>query len=321
MGKYIIRRLLQQIPILLGVSILLFSLFQLAPGSPLASLFADPNMTVEQMEQLEKAYGLDRSAPEQYFDYITNMVKGNFGSSIQLKQPVSKLINERMWATFYIAFVSLIVSLIIAVPIGVVSATKQYSIFDYAGTIFALAGISIPAFFFALLLIKKFAIDIRWFPISGLVTPGRPLSFTTNFPDIFKHSILPLTVLSLTGAGSFMRYTRSSMLEVIRQDYIRTARAKGLKEKVVIYKHALRNALIPVITLLGFSLPTLFSGALITEIVFVLPGMGKLQHQAVLQRDYPLMMGINMFLAIFTLFGNLIADISYAFVDPRIRLD
>lgn len=321
MGKYIVRRLLQQIPILIGVSILLFSIFQLAPGSPLASFYSDPNMTVEQLEKLEEAYGLNKSGPEQYIDYVTNMLKGNFGTSFQLKQPVAKLINERMWATFYIAFVSLIISLIIAVPIGVISATKQYSIFDYGGTIFALMGISIPAFFFALLLIKWFAIDIRWFPISGLVTPGRPLSFTQNFPDIFKHSILPLTVLGLTGAGSFMRYTRSSMLEVIRQDYIRTARAKGLKEKVVIYKHALRNALIPVITLLGFSLPTLFSGALITEIIFVLPGLGKLQHQAVLQRDYPLMMGINMFLAIFTLLGNLIADISYAFVDPRIRLD
>lgn len=321
MGKYIVRRLLQQIPILIGVSILLFSVFQLAPGSPLSSFYSDPNMTVEQLEALEKAYGLDKSVPEQYIDYIGNMVKGNFGTSYQLKQPVSELIGERVWATFYIAFVSLILSLIIAVPIGVISATKQYSIFDYVGTIFALMGISIPVFFFALLLIKWFGIDIRWFPISGLVTPGRPLSFTTNFPDIFKHSILPLTVLGLTGAGRFMRYTRSSMLEVIRQDYIRTARSKGLKEKVVIYKHALRNALIPVITLLGFSLPVLFSGAVITEIIFVLPGLGKLQYQAVLQRDYPLMMGINMFLAIFTLLGNLLADISYAFVDPRIRLD
>lgn len=321
MGKFIIRRLFQQIPILIGVSILLFSIFQLAPGSPLASFYFDPNMTVEQMEKLEEAYGLNKPAYEQYIDYISNMAKGNFGSSIQLKQPVAKLISERMWATFYIAIVSLIISLIIAVPIGVISATKQYSVFDYGGTIFALMGISIPSFFFALLLIKKFGIDWRMFPISGLVTPGRPVSFTKNFPDILRHSVLPLAVLSLTGAGGFMRYTRSSMLEVIRQDYIRTARAKGLKEKVVIYKHALRNALIPVITLLGFTLPSLFSGALITEIIFVLPGMGKLQHQAVLQRDYPLMMGLNMFLAIFTLFGNLIADISYAFVDPRIRLD
>lgn len=321
MGKYIARRILQQIPILLGVSILLFSIFKLAPGNPLASFYSDPNMTVEQIAALEKAYGLDKSAPEQYFDYLGNMLKGNFGHSIQLKQPVSKLIGERMWPTFYIAFVSLIFSIIIAVPIGVISATKQYSIFDYAGTIFALMGISIPVFFFALLLIKWFAIDLRWFPISGLKTAGANYPFPKNILDMLKHSVLPLAMLSLTGAGSLMRYTRSSMLEVIRQDYIRTARAKGLKEKVVIYKHALRNALIPVVTLLGMSLPGLFSGALMTEILFVLPGMGKLQHQAVLQRDYPLMMGLNMFLAIFTLVGNLLADISYASIDPRIRLD
>lgn len=321
MAKYIVRRILQQIPILIGVSILLFSIFHFAPGNPLGSLYLDPNMTVEQIENLQKAYGLDKSAPEQYIDYIKNLLKGNFGHSIQLKQPVSKLIGERMWSTFYIAFVSLLISILIAVPIGVISATKQYSFFDSAGTIFALMGISIPSFFFALLLIKWFAIDIRWFPISGLKTPASNYPFPLNVIDILKHSVLPLTVLSLTGAGSLMRYTRSSMLEVIRQDYIRTARAKGLKEKVVIYKHALRNALIPVITLLGLSLPGLFSGAVIAEIIFVLPGMGKLQHQAVLQRDYPLMMGLNLFLAIFTLIGNLLADISYASVDPRIRLE
>nr|WP_026476346.1 ABC transporter permease [Alkaliphilus transvaalensis] len=321
MGKYIIRRLIQQIPILIGVSILLFTIFHFAPGNPLASLFSDPNMTPEQIQQLQEAYGFDRPAYEQYFDWLTNMLRGNFGRSIQLRQPVSVLIQERMWTTFQLAFGSLFLSLLIAIPIGVISATKQYSIFDYAGTIFALMGISIPSFFFALLMIRFFGIHLKWLPISGAQSPGIIYAFPYNIIDRARHMILPLAVLGLTGAGSLMRYTRSSMLEVIRQDYIRTARAKGLKEKVVIYKHALRNALIPVITLLGFSLPTLFSGAVIIEIMFVWPGMGRMQFNSVIQRDYPLLLGINMFLALLTLTGNLLADISYAFVDPRIRYD
>lgn len=321
MVKYIIRRLLQQVPIIIGVSILVFSIIQLAPGDPLASYTQNPNMTVAQLESLKEAYGLNAGPVQQYFTYVKNALKGNFGYSIQLKQPVSKLIAERLAPTFYIAFVSLLISIIIAIPIGVISATKQYSFFDYAGTIFALAGISIPVFFFAILLKKYLAIDYRIFPLSGLTTPGKNYVGINKLMDMFNHTFIPLIVLGLTGAGGLMRYTRSSMLEVIRQDYVRTARAKGLKERTVIYKHALRNALIPVITLLGFTLPGLFSGAIITEIMFALPGMGRLQYNAVIQRDYPIMMGTNLFLAIFTLLGNLLADISYAAVDPRIRLD
>jgi peptide/nickel transport system permease protein len=321
MGRYILRRLLQQIPIIIGVSILVFAIIQIAPGNPLASYTQDPNMTKEAMEALKEAYGLNKHPVIQYFEYMKNAIQGNFGFSIQLKQPVSKLIAERLWPTFYVAFASLLLSVLIAVPIGVISATKQYSVFDYAGTIFALAGISIPSFFFALLLKKWLAIDLRIFPLSGLMTPGKNYVGINKLMDLFNHTFIPLIVLGLSGAGGLMRYTRSSMLEVIRQDYIRTARAKGLREMVVVYKHALRNALIPVITLLGFTLPTLFSGAVITETMFALPGLGRLQHQAVIQRDYPIMMGTNLFLALFTLLGNLLADISYAAVDPRIRLD
>jgi peptide/nickel transport system permease protein len=321
MGRYILRRLLQQIPIIIGVSILVFAIIQIAPGNPLASYTQDPNMTKEAMEALKEAYGLNKHPVIQYLEYMKNAVQGNFGYSIQLKQPVAKLIAERLWPTFYVAFASLLLSVLIAVPIGVISATKQYSLFDYAGTIFALAGISIPSFFFALLLKKWLAIDLRMFPLSGLMTPGKNYVGINKLMDLFNHTFIPLIVLGLSGAGGLMRYTRSSMLEVIRQDYIRTARAKGLREMVVVYKHALRNALIPVITLLGFTLPTLFSGAVITETMFALPGLGRLQHQAVIQRDYPIMMGTNLFLALFTLLGNLLADISYAAVDPRIRLD
>lgn len=321
MARYILRRLLQQIPIMIGVSILVFSIIQFAPGDPLASYTQNPNMTVAQLESLRKAYGLNASPVQQYFTYMTNALQGNFGFSIQLKQPVASLIAERLGTTFFIAFGSLLISILIAIPIGVISATKQYSVFDYAGTIFALAGISIPVFFFALLLKKWLAIDLRLLPLSGLTTPGKTYVGINKVFDYLNHTFIPLIVLGLSGAGGLMRYTRSSMLEVIRQDYVRTARAKGLKENVVIYKHALRNALIPVVTLLGFTLPGLFSGAIITEIMFALPGMGRLQYNAVLQRDYPIMMGTNLFLAIFTLMGNLLADISYAAIDPRIRMD
>jgi len=271
MGRYILRRLLQQIPIIIGVSILVFAIIQIAPGNPLASYTQDPNMTKESLEAIKEAYGLNKHPVIQYFEYMKNALQGNFGFSFQLKQPVAKLIAERLWPTFYVAFASLLLSVLIAVPIGVISATKQYSIFDYAGTIFALAGISIPSFFFALLLKKWLAIDLRIFPLSGLMTPGKNYVGINKLMDVFNHTFIPLIVLGLSGAGGLMRYTRSSMLEVIRQDYIRTARAKGLREMVVIYRHALRNALIPVITLLGFTLPTLFSGAVITETMFALP--------------------------------------------------
>ncbi len=321
MLKYIIRRLLQQIPILIGISILVFAIIQIAPGDPLADMYQNPNMTAEQIEYLKEAYGLNRSSTQQYLDYMKNLAKGDMGNSYQYKVPVTQLIKERIKPTFALAFISMLISLLIAIPVGVISATKQYSIFDYIGTIFALTGISIPAFFFGLLLKKWFAVDNRWFPLNGLTKPATKATGFDLFLEYAHHMFLPVMMLGLMGAGGFMRYMRSSMLEVIRQDYIRTARSKGLKEKTVVYRHALRNAMIPVVTLLGFQIPGLISGATMTEIIFQLPGMGRLQYQAVLKRDWPIMMGTNLFLALFTLLGNLIADISYAAVDPRIRLD
>lgn len=322
MKKYIIRRILQSIPVLIGISIIVFSLIKLAPGDPILSMVSGiQDITQGDIDALRAAHGFDQPIYVQYFKYMKGVVRGDLGWSMKFGLPVTHLIKERMWSTFYLAFLSMLLALVIAIPIGVVSATKQYSKFDYFFTVFALVGISIPSFFFAMTLMKIFAVDLKWLPVSGMQTPGANFAFPMNLIDILRHSILPSVVLGLGSIGGFMRYTRGSMLEVIRQDYIRTARAKGLKEKVVIYKHALRNGLIPIITLLGLQLPALFSGALIVEQIYSWPGMGRMSFSATTNRDYPLMMGLNLFLATLTLVGNLCADIAYAVVDPRIRFD
>ncbi len=322
MGKFILRRMLLQFPILLfGVSILLFAIFQMAPGNPLAQFYAQPGMTVEQIERIAESIGVDRHPVEQYFDWLGSVIQGDLGVSFELRVPVTDAIGHRLFPTFLLAFSSLILSLIVAIPAGIISATRQYSNIDYSLTTFAFIGISIPNFFFGLLLMFIVGLRLGWLPISGMTTAGVEYTPFWQAIDILRHMILPMIVLGLSSTAQFMRYTRSSMLEVIRQDYIRTARAKGLKERVVIYKHALRNAMIPIITLMGFQLPVLFSGAVITEQVFGWPGMGTLMLSAVYSRDYPLLMGINMFLAFLIILGNLLADIAYSYVDPRIRYD
>lgn len=320
MRQYIVRRILQMIPVLFGISVVVFLIFAMAPGDALSGS-VDVHMSAERKAELRHQLHLDEPKIVQYGYWAKNVfLHGNFGESFYFKQPVSSVMNTYIWNSFYLSVGAFILSILIAVPIGVVSATKQYSGFDSFFTVFALIGISMPSFFFGLLLIKWFAVDIQIFPVSGMRSPGLNLTGFANIKDILYHMVLPLTVLALGSLAGLMRYTRSSMLEVIRQDYVRTARAKGLKEKVVIYKHALRNALIPVITLLGFMLPGLFSGAIMTETIFNWPGIGPIELLAVNNRDYYLLMGITMLLALLTLLGNLIADIVYAVVDPRIRL-
>ncbi|MCX7694269.1 MULTISPECIES: ABC transporter permease [Caloramator] len=319
MRQYITRRLLQMIPVLIGVSIIIFLIFQAAPGDALTGMM-DPKMSYETKQKLRKQLHLDEPGIIQYKYWVQNVLKGDFGESFYFKQPVGKVMNTYIWNSFYLSLASFILSVLIAIPIGVISATRQYSFMDYFFTVFALIGISMPSFFFGLLLIKWFAVDIKLFPVSGMMTAGSTAVGFAKFKDVMYHMTLPLIVLTLGSVAGLMRYTRSSMLEVIRQDYVRTARAKGLREKVVIYKHALRNALIPVVTIFGMWLPGLFSGAMITEAIFNWPGIGPIELLAVNNRDYPLLMGINMLLAFLTLLGNLIADVTYALVDPRIRL-
>lgn len=320
MTQFIVRRFLQIIPTIIGISIVIFFIFALAPGD-IFSTNIDPNMSAERREELRSLYHLDKPKITQYYHWLKGVVtEGSFGESFYYKRPVADVMKDFIPNSFILGAASLILGILIAVPIGIVSATKQYSLFDKIFTVFALIGISMPSFYFGLLLIKFLGVDLNIFPVSGMTQAGSTYTGIEYIFDVLKHMILPLIVLTLASVGGWMRYTRSSMLEVIRQDYIRTARAKGLKEKFVIYKHALRNALIPVITLLGISIPGLFSGATLTETVFNWPGIGPVQLTAVNNRDYYLLMGLNLTLATLTLFGNLLADIIYAIVDPRIRL-
>ena len=321
MRQYIVRRILQMIPVLFGVSVIIYVLFAMAPGNVVENMVAqNPRMSPAKIVQLKHLYHLDQPKIVQYGYWLIDAVRGNFGTSYKFLKPVTSVIHGYIWNSFLLSMVSFVVSVLIAIPIGVVSATKQYSVFDSIFTIIALAGISIPSFFLSMLLIKFFALDIKLFPVGGMYTTGMTKVGFAKIADVMYHMFLPFFVLTFSSLASLMRYTRTSMLEVIRQDYVRTARAKGLSEKVVIYKHALRNGLIPVITLLGMSLPGLFSGAMITEKIFNWPGIGPITLYAVNNRDYPLLMGINMLLAFLTLVGNLLADVTYALVDPRIRL-
>lgn len=321
MKNYIIRRIIQMIPVFIGILFILFFILEQAPGTPVSNMMI-PKMTPEQKAELAQKLGLDVPWYERFVNWIGEALRGNLGYSINHKKPVVDVMKDYVGPTLLLSLVSLAISVIIGIPAGVISATKQYSITDNVLTVVSFIGISIPSFFFGLLLLKNFAVDIQIFPLFGLKDP---LLMSTNpvdkALDVAWHLVLPSIVLGLGSTASFMRYTRSSMLEVIKQDYIRTARAKGLKEKTVIYRHAFRNAVIPIITLLGFWIPSLLSGAVVTESIFALPGLGKISVEATMTRNYPLILGINAMLAVLTLMGTLVADILYAIADPRIRYD
>jgi len=308
------------IPILIGISIITFALAKAMPGDPFSSLI-NPKMTAADFERMRRVVGLDDPPVVQYLKWLRQLLAGNLGNSFSHNAPVIELIGERIGITFTLGMISLIVGFGLGVPIGVLVATRQYSIWDNVGTVFAFAGISTPSFFMGLLSIRYLAFGLKWFPSQGIVTIGANLPFPYNHLDVLSHLLLPGMVLGFYSVARSMRFVRSSMLEVVRQDYIRTARSKGLGERVVIYKHALRNALIPVVTLLGLSVPFLLSGAIITEQVFRIPGMGTLSYNAVLSRDYPIVMGTTLLFALMTLVGNLLADLAYCLVDPRIRYD
>ena len=255
-----------------------------------------------------------------YFSWLGNMLKGDFGESFLYQLPVNRVIAEHMWISFIISLVALVFQFAIAIPLGIVSATRQYSITDYSVTVITMIGISLPSFFFAALLIKVFSSWLGWFPASGLVSAGGSSEGIAYALDMLHHLVLPMLVLVVLSIGGLMRYTRTNMLEVLNSDYIRTARSKGLSEKKVIYVHAFRNTMIPLMTLLAGILPSLFGGAMITEEVFAIEGIGRLAYKALQQGDVPFIMGYNMFLAVLTVIGTLLSDLMYAVVDPRVKL-
>lgn len=318
MGSYVIKRTLQALPILLGITLLTFFIMQLAPGNPMQTMI-NPKISMEEMERAQETLGFDQPLIVQYFQWLQEILKGNLGYTIKTGQPVIQLILERLPATIMLTGSAFIMAFVIGVPLGVFSATHRYKLPDYILTIFAFIGISIPSFFFGLGLIFIFALKLGWFPTSGMSTIGSGLTGFALFIDHLKHIIMPAVVLALPTVAVVMRFTRSSLLEVLNQDYIRTADSKGLSRSVVVIKHALRNALIPVITIFGLSIPFLFGGAYITEHIFNWPGMGSMGIQAIVGREYPVIMALNLFTSTLVLFGNLIADILYAWADPRIR--
>ncbi|MDF2609552.1 MAG: peptide transporter permease [Lachnospiraceae bacterium] len=315
MTKYIIKRLLIAIPVLIGITIFDFLLMNLAPGSPL-DLMRNPMVSDMALELKAESLGLNQPIYLQYLQWMQELLHGNLGFSMITYQPVSSLIATHIGPTILLMGVSLLLGLFIAVPLGVLSATKQYSKVDYTAVTASFLSISIPSFFLALFLIYIFTVRLNWLPSSGMITMGGE----GGFLDVIQHMILPVTVLTVAVAGRNIRYVRSSMLEILEQDYLRTAKAKGVKKFYIISKHAMRNALIPIITVIGMEIPVVFGGAVIIEQIFSWPGMGLLTMSSILSRDYPTIMGLNLVAAIIVLTANLVTDIAYSVVNPEIKL-
>ena len=320
---YLLKRIVSMVPLLLGITIISFTVIHLAPGAP-TGLQTDmnPKVTAEARARLEAIYGLDKPLHVQYLLWLKRLVVLDLGNSFSTDgRPVFDKIIERIPITILINALSMVLIILTAIPIGVISASYQNSFFDKFTTVFVFVGFAVPTFWLALLLMILFGVNLGWLPVSGI----KSLNYEYLTPlgmmmDRINHLLLPVFLSAFGGLAGLSRYTRSNMLEVIRQDYITTARAKGLKERAVIFKHALRNALLPVITILGLSIPGLIGGSVIFETIFAIPGMGQLFFMSVMARDYPVVMGILVIGAVLTLLGNLIADLSYALVDPRIKV-
>jgi peptide/nickel transport system permease protein len=314
-GRYIARRLIQAIPLLLGISLISFAILKAVPGGPTAAYEGNPNFTDEDLRRLEAAFGLDQPVHIQYANWLTHFVQGDWGYSYSSGQPVLTLIFERLPNTLYLTIVAYLVVLLIAVPVGVLTATRQYSWFDHIVTGSTFAFLSTPTFWLGLLLLIFFGLQLRWLPLGGIQTAGADF----NIGDRLRHLILPVATLALVQVGSYTRFLRASMLETIHQDFMRTARAKGLAERVVVMRHALKNASIPLVTVAALDLPDLFAGALVTEQIFGWPGMGRLFWDSATRSDYPVLMGILAITSTLIVLANLLADVLYGYLDPRIR--
>lgn len=318
MANYILRRILISIPIILGITIIVFLLASMMPGDAvLAMISSDTPVTEDLIKMRRGELGLDLPLPVQYTTWLGNLLQGNMGYSFVSAEPVGSMIAQRIPATLELMGVSLLISIFLGIILGTISALKQYSWLDYSLTLFGFIGISIPDFFLGMILVFFFALKWKLFPTSGIVTAGEEFTLADNL----RHVFLPALALALVRTSVFMRYTRASVLDVINNDYVRTARAKGLKNFLIISRHILRNALIPVITIIGVNLTVLFAGAVIIETIFQWPGLGMMFIQAVAGRDSPVIMGYVLISSIVVLLSNLITDITYSWADPRIRID
>jgi peptide/nickel transport system permease protein len=318
---YILKRTLQAIPILLGASTLIFFLMQAAPGDA-TSIYIRPDIDPAVIEQMRKNLGLDQPVHIQYVRWLSSFAQGDFGFSFSQKRPISDIIKDTLPNTLLLSGVALVVIFVLGVLIGTIQAVRQYSWVDNVATVAAFFFYSMPSFWFGLMLILLLSYKLQWLPASQMTSVNYEfLPASEQWIDRLKHLLMPAVALGIGSAASVARYMRSGMLEQIRQDYVRTARAKGLSERVVIFKHAMRNALIPVITLLGLTLPFLVGGSVLIETIFAWPGMGRLIITAIFQRDYPVVLASAFVIAIMVILGSLIADILYSVVDPRVRVD
>ena len=329
MLKYILKRLGLAVLILLGVSLIIYVLVRCMPVSFIEGKIAEMNqggatIPEETVESMKKLYGLEDDSfvgiLKGYVNWLGKLVQFDFGTSFKYGAPVIDVIRDHMGVSFAIAFVAVILEFLIAIPLGITAATHQYSARDYVVTILVMIGISLPAFFFGQVLKDLFANKLGWFPPSGMTDASQSYTGIALILDYLRHMFIPVLTVVILSIGGRMRMTRTNMLEVLSSDYIRTARAKGLSERVVVYKHAFRNTLIPLVTSLAGLLPSLFSGAIITEQVFDLPGIGNVAYKAMIVADIPFIMGYNMFLALLSVLGVLLADLMYAVVDPRVKL-
>jgi peptide/nickel transport system permease protein len=324
MKTYALRRILQTIPILFIISVLLFLMVRAAPGGPLTAARRNPNITEEQLERLEAQLGLNRPLPVQYADWMGDMLRGDMGQSIKFRRPVADMIGERIPNTLLLVGLSFLVTLLIALPVGILSARKPYSLFDYFVTTITFMGQSLPVYWLGLGLILIFYVTLKnpftgapLFPGGGMNTFGKE----GDLLDTLWHLVLPVTALSLGWAAWYSRFLRSSMLDVLHEDYIRTARAKGVVDRLVYYKHALRNAILPLVTLIALDLPSLFAGALFVETIFSWPGMGRLFWDAARGRDYPVLLGVVMITAVLIILANIVADLAYGLLDPQVKYE
>jgi peptide/nickel transport system permease protein len=317
MSQYVLRRILLIPVLLLGITMLDFAFINLTPGDPVAA-FVDPNelhmMDPAQIEARKEQLGLNKPLPVRYVNWVGDLAQGDLGRSIIKSQPVSRMMINGLKNTALLMSLALVVSAVIGIVFGIISAIKQHTWVDYTLTTVAFVGVGMPSFFFALILILFGALKFGWFPTSGIVTPG-----DGSLPDRMRHLVLPLIALAITGSGSVMRYMRSSLIEVLNEDYVTTARSKGLKSSTVVMRRAVRNALLTIITVLGLRIPPLFSGAVIIESIFSIPGIGSTLVEAMKTKDYPVIMGGVLMTGVLVLVSSLVADLLYAVADPRIR--
>lgn len=324
MTRYIIRRLAQVVPLMIFISMLIFAIANLVPGSPVQNLIAQlgthVRLTQEDIDRITAYYGLDQPVYTRYFTWIGNVLQGDLGVSMTMQRPVDELILQSLPNTLLLTGTAFVLALLFAVPVGVYGAVRRNTWFDHATTAGAVSGYSIPTFWFALMLLLLIAVKFEQWGLPSLPSGGAyDIRGGGGFWDRVQHLILPAVSLAFVQTALWTRYIRSQMLEVLSQDFIRTARAKGVRERIVIFRHGLRNAVLPLITLMGLAIPELFGGSLIIEQIFSYPGMGQLAFNAAMEHDYPVIMGTVLFVAFLVIMGNLIADVAYAIIDPRVH--